>query len=400
MKEFTLLSLYRLLRENIKILFILTLLGAALSVAAGFLLGNTYEKRVTFEQANLNIDHVNRVRFDLIGTDITGDEVVQLVGENIALETSNFRKFTILSQPVDNRIDLIQTLNSPEKVQKVSEVTSRLLAEKNHWQIVSSSEVIEKAPPVRRLAVLGTFISFFFACGFVVARKDFNYRFTQETTMKITTAKMEVKKVTPVYFILKRAMDIVVGSLGLIPFAVSYCILYIPYSFGENKGPMLFKQKRYGLNGEYFHIYKFRSMRVGAEEILKADPALWQKYVDNGYKLPQEEDPRITKLGRFIRKTSLDEFPQFINVVKGEMSLIGPRPIISEELDEYGERKEYFLAMKPGITGVWGISGRSNLDYPERADVELSYLNKRSIGFDFYVLWKTFTQVIRREGAY
>lgn len=126
-------------------------------------------------------------------------------------------------------------------------------------------------------------------------------------------------------------------------------------------------------------------MIVDADEKLKANKVLYQKYLKNNYKLEPEEDPRITKLGRFLRKTSLDEIPQLINVIKGDMSLVGPRPVVEEELLEYGERKNEFLSVKPGITGYWQVSGRSNVGYPERVNLELYYVNNQSLLFDLYI---------------
>lgn len=202
------------------------------------------------------------------------------------------------------------------------------------------------------------------------------------------------------YEIVKRGMDIVGALLGIFLFLIAYVILFIPYHIGENKGSMLFKQKRLGKNGKLFEIYKFRSMKTNAYEILKSDKDLYRKYLNNGYKLEAHEDPRITKLGCFIRKSSIDELPQFINVLKGEMSLVGPRPIVEEELQEYENKSELFLKMKPGITGVWQTSGRSNIGYPERVEVELSYLSNEKVGNDIKIILKTFLKVFLNEGAY
>lgn len=170
----------------------------------------------------------------------------------------------------------------------------------------------------------------------------------------------------------------------------------------EPKGKIFFKQKRLGKDGDFFYIYKFRSMRMNADVHLKSDEILYAKYVKNGYKLDQNEDPRITKLGKFLRKTSLDELPQLLNVIMGNMSLVGPRPIIEEELDEYKKTNtdKLFLKMKPGITGIWQTSGRSNVGYPERVFLELSYLKKQSIVFDIFILWKTMLKVLISDGAY
>lgn len=212
----------------------------------------------------------------------------------------------------------------------------------------------------------------------------------------------EIKKNQKKYRMAKRGLDIFGGVIGLIPFGIAYGVLYIPYKIGSNKGPMIFKQPRIGENGDLFNIYKFRSMRVNADEILQADEELHQKYIENGYKLEQNEDPRITKLGRFIRKTSIDELPQFINVLKGEMSLVGPRPIVIEELEEYKHEDKVaeFLSMKPGITGVWQTAGRSNVGYLDRVFLEVSYAKKDSILFDLKILAKTVLKVFMKEGAY
>jgi exopolysaccharide production protein ExoY len=205
-----------------------------------------------------------------------------------------------------------------------------------------------------------------------------------------------------IYYFLKRVLDIFGCFFGILLLIVCYIVLFIPYNFGENKGKMLFKQKRIGRNGEYFYIYKFRSMKQNADEILRNDPVLYEKYVNNGYKLEPHEDPRITRLGFYIRKLSIDEIPQFINVLKGEMSLVGPRPIVLEELEEYKKLKEdkLFLSMKPGITGVWQTAGRSNIGYPDRVFLENSYAKKMSIFFDIKILFLTIVKVFKKEGAY
>lgn len=202
------------------------------------------------------------------------------------------------------------------------------------------------------------------------------------------------------FFSVKRLVDILTGIVGILFFLVVYFLLFILYSLGGDKGPILFSQDRVGKNGKVFKIYKFRSMVVNAEEKLKENPVLHQKYIENSYKLLPEEDPRITTLGNFIRKTSIDELPQFLNVLKGEMSLIGPRPVVEKELLEYGCRKKIFLSVKPGITGYWQVSGRSNLNYPERCDVELYYIENLSLSLDIHIFFKTLIHVVQRKGAY
>lgn len=185
------------------------------------------------------------------------------------------------------------------------------------------------------------------------------------------------------YLFIKRAIDIVIALIALI------CMT-----------PLFYKQERVGKNGHKFLIYKFRSMVVGAEERLHQNPELYQKYVENSYKLPPEIDPRITKLGKFLRKTSVDELPQFINILKGEMTLIGPRPIIEEELQEYGDQVDKFLSVTPGAMGYWQASGRSNINYPRRCDYELYYVDHASFLFDTKILFKNVMSIFKGEGAY
>ncbi|MGG3739463.1 sugar transferase [Aeribacillus pallidus] len=202
------------------------------------------------------------------------------------------------------------------------------------------------------------------------------------------------------YAFTKRSIDIIGAIVGLILASPLFLIISIFYLFGDSKGPIFFKQVRVGKNGKKFHIHKFRSMIVNAEEKLKADKELYQKYLKNNYKLEPHEDPRITNLGRILRVTSLDEIPQLINVLKGEMSLVGPRPVVVEELREYGNRINEFLSVKPGLTGYWAISGRSNVDYPERVDLELYYVYNQSLLLDVKIILKTILIVLLKKGAY
>lgn len=171
--------------------------------------------------------------------------------------------------------------------------------------------------------------------------------------------------------------------------------------FLDDGFPTIFAQNRIGKNGNIFKCYKLRSMLNNAEEILKNDASMMKIYIENGYKIPEKLESRYTKCGSFLRKSSLDELPQLFNVLFGQMNLVGPRPIVPKELDHYqGEKRKAFLSMKPGMTGLWQVSGRSDLDYPERVDFELSYKSKRSFFFDLKILLKTFLVVINRSGAY
>lgn len=205
---------------------------------------------------------------------------------------------------------------------------------------------------------------------------------------------------TYMYYTFKRLIDVVMAGTALIIIAPILLLISLGYLVGDNKGPILFKQKRVGLNGKEFNIYKFRSMVTNAEEKLREDPVLYQKYLANSYKLNPDEDPRITKFGCFLRETSLDELPQFFNVLMGNMSLVGPRPIIGEELRQYKDKTDEFLSVKPGITGYWQTNGRSNVGYPERIDIELFYVKNKSLRLDILIIFKTFAKVFSRCGAY
>jgi lipopolysaccharide/colanic/teichoic acid biosynthesis glycosyltransferase len=163
--------------------------------------------------------------------------------------------------------------------------------------------------------------------------------------------------------------------------------------------PVLFVQERVGRNGRLFRLYKFRSMVADAEELLRASPALYERYAAGDFKLPEGEDPRVTRLGAMLRRTSLDELPQLWNVLRGDMSLVGPRPVVPAELTEYGDYERLLQRAKPGITGVWQVSGRSSVHYPERARMDLRYIGQRSLAVDLRLLLRTLPAVISRRGA-
>ena len=202
------------------------------------------------------------------------------------------------------------------------------------------------------------------------------------------------------YLFIKRVFDILISCVALICLIPVFLILWFFYQSGDNKGPMFFKQERIGKNGKVFFIYKLRSMVVNADQKLKNNTELYNLYVKSSYKLPPEKDPRITRFGRFLRKTSFDELPQFLNILKGEMSLIGPRPVVKEELKEYGSRQQKFLSVTPGAMGYWQASGRSNITYPKRCEIELYYVDHASLMFDCKILFKNIVSIFKADGAY
>ena len=197
----------------------------------------------------------------------------------------------------------------------------------------------------------------------------------------------------------KRALDLLL-VLGTALLTVPLGLLTALLVRLTSRGPVLFGQERVGLGGEHFTMYKFRTMHRDAEALLQRDPALWNDYVANGYKVPAELDRRITPLGRFLRRSSLDELPQILNVLTGEMSLVGPRPVVPDEVDNYGEQQQVYLSVRPGITGAWQVNGRSTIDYPDRVDIDAEYVRRWSVWLDIKILVKTPIVVLSTRGAF
>lgn len=202
------------------------------------------------------------------------------------------------------------------------------------------------------------------------------------------------------YLFIKRTADVFLSALALCVLSPIFLFVWILDKFGDNKGPVIFKQKRIGKNHQSFYIFKFRSMIVDADKVLHDDVKLYKKYVNNNYKLEPDEDPRVTKLGAWLRKTSVDEIPQFINILQGNMTLVGPRPVVEEELQEYGNKVDMLLSVKPGAMGYWQASGRSNIGYPERCRVELFYVEHASLHFDIEIIFKNILSILKSDGAY
>ena len=200
--------------------------------------------------------------------------------------------------------------------------------------------------------------------------------------------------------ITKRTVDILGGIAGVLLLVPMTIVLYIAKLVTKEKGPLFYSQQRIGKDGKLFKMYKYRSMVVNADEILK-------KHLEENEEARKEykkykklkNDPRITKLGNFIRKTSIDEFPQFINVLKGEMSLVGPRPYLPREKEEMGKYYKYITKCKPGITGYWQVNGRSAVTFNDRLDMDFKYYNKKSLKTDLKLLKKTVQKVLVKEGA-
>ena len=213
---------------------------------------------------------------------------------------------------------------------------------------------------------------------------------------KITRSKLLEKTEQGI----KRGIDIIGGICGislLLPLIIG---IWIANIVSKDRGPIFYNTKRIGKDGKTFKMYKFRSMVVGADEKLK-------KYLEENPEAKKEykkykklkNDPRVTKVGNFIRKTSLDEFPQFINVLKGEMSLVGPRPYLPREKEDMSDHFQSIVKCKPGVTGFWQISGRSETTFSDRLQMDTEYSYNRTLKTDIKILLKTVKKVVSKEGA-
>lgn len=198
----------------------------------------------------------------------------------------------------------------------------------------------------------------------------------------------------------KRVFDLVVGSLILLVLSPVYIVIAAAIRL-SSPGPAIFSHRRIGRNGEMFQCYKFRSMVLNAAEILEdlldGNPDLKAEW-DKDFKL--KDDPRVTAIGRILRKTSLDELPQIFNVLKGDMSLVGPRPVVEDEMERFGSLARDYMMVLPGITGLWQVSGRNDIDYEERVRMEAWYVKNWSLWLDISLLFRTVGIVLTRKGAY
>lgn len=199
-----------------------------------------------------------------------------------------------------------------------------------------------------------------------------------------------------VYDIVKRIIDIILGIVGLIICLPIFIIIAILIKI-DSKGPVFFKHTRVGKKGKELKIYKFRTMVENAEDLIKNFTPEQKVEFEKNFKL--ENDPRVTRVGKILRKTSLDELPQIINILKGEMCIIGPRPIVESELEKYGKNRNKFLSVAPGLTGYWAANGRSNVTYEERMAMELYYVDHRSLWLDLKIFVKTIGSVLTGRGA-
>lgn len=199
------------------------------------------------------------------------------------------------------------------------------------------------------------------------------------------------------YLFIKRIIDIVGSLIGLILLSPLFLVISIMMKIEEPKGPIFFSQIRVGKNEKDFKMFKIRSMCVDAEEKL----AELLKYNEvEGAMFKMKDDPRITRVGKFIRKTSIDELPQLWNVLKGDMSLVGPRPPLKREVIEYTEYDKQRLLVKPGCTGLWQVSGRNEVGFDEMVQLDINYIKNLSINNDLKIIFKTVVVMLRPNSAY
>ena len=198
----------------------------------------------------------------------------------------------------------------------------------------------------------------------------------------------------------KRVIDIIGGLIGTILLLPVTIAVFIGNKVCRDKGPVFYSQERIGKDGKTFKMYKFRSMVVGADEVLK-DLLKNDEDARKEYKKYKKlkNDPRVTKMGNFLRKTSLDEFPQFINVLKGDISLVGPRAYLPREKEDMGEKYDRIISLKPGLTGLWQVNGRNRTTFADRLNIDIEYSHKFNLLLDIKIIIRTVTKVVKREGA-
>jgi len=209
--------------------------------------------------------------------------------------------------------------------------------------------------------------------------------------------RRSAQQTVSVYSIIKRTIDIVGSLVGLFLLSPLFIIIAILIKWEDPKGSVFFYQTRIGKDEKPFRMYKFRSMLTGAEDKLKE---LLDKNEISGAMFKMKDDPRITKIGKIIRKTSIDELPQLLNVLRGEMSLVGPRPPLSREVAEYTEYDKQRLSVTPGCTGLWQVSGRNNLCFKQMVELDLTYIQKRCIWFDIKIMLRTVKTLVGSQDAF
>ena len=259
---------------------------------------------------------------------------------------------------------------------KENDLRETILRKLLHWKV----EDVSVIPAMRGVPLFGTDISYFFSHEVAMLKLRNNLRYWPAR-------------------LLKRVIDLTVALVLLVLLALP--LAYIAWLIRRDGGGAIFAHKRVGQSGREFPCFKFRTMSVDAEKqlrtLLASDSSVREEW-EREFKL--RFDPRVTRVGRFLRRTSLDELPQLFNVIRGEMSLVGPRPVIQAELVRYGDDVDYFLMVRPGITGLWQVSGRNDLDYDTRVYLDTWYVKNWSMWYDIAILFSTIKVVMQGKGSY
>ena len=230
----------------------------------------------------------------------------------------------------------------------------------------------------------------------ILAVTTSNERTREQTFQEVPLSKIK-KNDSKLYLGGKRIIDIICSVLGIILLSPLFLTVAILIKVEDSDGPIFFKQVRTGKDGKQFKMYKFRSMISNAEE-LKA--SLMQQNEAEGPVFKIKDDPRVIKIGKLIRKTSIDELPQLFNVLKGEMSLVGPRPPLPEEVEQYTRYEKQRLSVTPGLTCYWQVNGRSNISFDEWVELDLKYINERNLRVDIILIIKTLFVLLGSKNAY
>ncbi|GFZ33944.1 exopolysaccharide biosynthesis protein [Clostridium zeae] len=212
----------------------------------------------------------------------------------------------------------------------------------------------------------------------------------------VSENKKSKKEQSFIYMFMKRVFDFISALIGVVVLFPIFIILIALIKL-DSEGPAVFGHKRIGKYGKSIKVYKFRTMVVNADEVFKNFTKEQKEEFAINFKL--ENDPRITKIGSFLRKTSLDELPQLFNILVGNMSVVGPRPIVEKEIEKYGEWADKLFSVTPGLTGYWQANGRSDTTYEERVQMDMYYVDNKSLILDIKIVFKTFISVLRKEGA-
>lgn len=228
-----------------------------------------------------------------------------------------------------------------------------------------------------------------------------NEEILQENITSVTNKIEKAKRVKDMlYRLIKRTIDIFASIIGIILLLPITIMIWVTNILVRDNGPVFFKQERIGKDGEFFKLYKYRSMIVEADDKLSKYLAENEDAREEYKKYKKlKNDPRITKVGKFIRNTSIDEFPQFINVLKGQMTLVGPRPYLPREINDMGESFNEIIKVKPGLTGLWQVNGRSETTFEDRLRIDKEYVQKRGMKLDTKIFIWTIGKVFIKEGA-